>query len=204
MVRAMMKKTTRKYIWVLAANALLILAVIALWQFRLHAPTLKEGGDGRYLPQAAYMAGLTEGADLRDLKGQWTLLNLWATWCPPCLLEMPGLETLSKEYKSKGLQVIAISLDEASSPDEIKAKADKHKFGAVARNWDDKGQVYARLNPAGLPTTYLADPSGKIVHVFEGERDWSSPETRAEIDRFMNQSLDVSSGTSVNRSPARP
>ena len=198
MLRAMTKKTTRNYIWVLAANALLILAVVALWEFRLHqAP---KDPNAHYLPDVAYLSDLTNKASLTDLKGQWTLLNLWAAWCPSCVTEMPSLEKLANDYKSKGLHVVAISLDEAKSVDGVKANIAKFKFGPITHNWDDMGQVYAAMNPEGLPTTYLADPSGKIVHVFEGERDWSAQDARSVID----QSLDVNSGTTVNRSPTKP
>lgn len=198
MVPATMKKTTRKYVWSLAANALLLLVVIAVWQYRLHTPG--RDPDAQYLPDATYLADLQDQASLADLRGQWVLLNLWASWCPGCIVEMPSLEKLAKEYKSKGLYVIAISLDEAETPDNVQDSITKFKFGDIARNWDDKGQVYAKFNPPGLPMTYLADPSGKIIQTFAGERDWSDPQVRALID----QSLDVSSGTTVNKSPTSP
>jgi thiol-disulfide isomerase/thioredoxin len=193
MVAAMMKNTTRKYVWILIANALLLAAVAGVFQFRLrHMPPAAPGGDAavpqaaaQTLPRAEYLAGLSKTANLADIKGQWTLVNLWASWCPPCLKEMPSPEQLAKDYESKGLRIIAISLDEVNSPAEVEAILQKHKFGTIARNWDSKQEIYAKLNPEGLPVTYLIAPDGRIATTMEGDRDWSAPEIRASLDTFI-------------------
>ncbi|MCB1538838.1 MAG: TlpA family protein disulfide reductase [Alphaproteobacteria bacterium] len=212
-----MKNATRLYIRILVANALLIGVVMALWQYRLHGPGFApsfapaasapispalSGADAGPsaaggailpinpplpLPPATFLRDLDHDDDLAGLRGP-ALVNLWATWCPPCLKEMPTLQKLKDLYKDKNLQVIAISLDEVKSLDAFRARTARLNVGPVAQNWDRDGRVYAALNPVGMPMTYLLDAQGRVVARVIGERDWTDAESRAAIDRLLRAS----------------
>lgn len=197
-----MKKTTRNYIWILVANFLLVAAVGGVWQFRMNGtawasspkPVL-EGvfknvtvlGKPKPLKSAVYLANFEKDTDIADLKGQWTILNLWATWCPPCVLELPSLQKLAEARAARGLRVVAISLDDAESAAALKESLEarnlwRHK---ILRNWDETGAVSDVLWPDSMPYTVIVDPEGRMVATFEGEADWMSPEALKFVDSLL-------------------
>lgn len=197
-----MKKTTRNYFWVLTANFLLIGAVAALWQFRINngafpnAPPvpvlqgefkdIKIAATPKKLKNALYLSDLKNAADVVDLTGQWTLLNLWASWCGPCIIEMPALEKLAAERPE--LRIIAISVDSMENAQQVEAEVKKHKFPAFARNWDYKSQLYITLLPEAMPTTYVIDPQGRLFATIRGDPGWETPDAKAFLDSLLKPS----------------
>lgn len=120
---------------------------------------------------------------LRDFKGQLVLLNFWATWCEPCLEEMPSLRALEKHYKNKGLTVLAINIQE-SPFEELR---DKLTGIAVPENliFNVKRSQIATYQIEGIPLSILFDKSGKQIEVFEGPRVWNSPEMLSHFDKIL-------------------
>lgn len=176
-----MKKTTRNYLKLLIANTLLIAAVAVFWHVKVTTNVMEY----KQLPSAMYLKNLQTPEDIAEIKGQWTVLNLWASWCAPCIVEMPQFQNLHNEYKSKGLQVIAVSLDQVKTVAEIEAILKRHKMGDIARHWDDQGQVFMALAPGALPVTYILDPAGNIRATVSTPKVWDSPETKQWIDDVM-------------------
>lgn len=115
---------------------------------------------------------------LSSLKGKVVLLNFWATWCPPCREEMPALNKLYKEYKDKGLVVIAVSTDR-------KAEYVKDYLGKYPVNFpvlmDPDIKVSRQYRVFSMPTSFLLDKNGIIIKRYLGEEDWNSPEIRNTI-----------------------
>ena len=105
---------------------------------------------------------------LSSYKGKVVLLNFWATWCPPCLEEIPHFKALHSTYKDKGLEIIGISLDETGEG-PVKAFAKAHgisypvAMGSV-RLTQDYGGIRA------IPTTFLVDKKGRIAKKYLGSR----------------------------------
>lgn len=97
---------------------------------------------------------------LSQYKGKWVLVNFWATWCPPCLAEIPDLIALHKNKKNK-LVVLGIAMD-YRDPQEVVQFAGQQKIPYPIILGDRK--IAAQMGPVdGLPTTYLYNPQGKMV-----------------------------------------
>ena len=143
-------------------------------------------------PQAAPDVAFTDAAGTRHalstFRGRYVLLNLWATWCAPCVKEMPTLAKLQSEYAGKPVKVIAISLDKGDA-DVAKARAFIADKAPLQFYHGDYSLAFS-LTPAaeGLPTTLLFDRDGRERARLAGGADWSTPEAKAVIDRLLAQS----------------
>ena len=102
---------------------------------------------------------------LQDYRGKWVLVNFWATWCPPCLEEIPDLMELHEAHKKSDLVVIGVALDSTrESVVEFVAKK-KISYPVVFGDYDMAAQVG---EVEALPTSYLYDPAGKLVSYQQG------------------------------------
>jgi cytochrome c biogenesis protein CcmG/thiol:disulfide interchange protein DsbE len=105
---------------------------------------------------------------LADYRGKVVLLNFWATWCVPCLSEMPRFVAWQQEYGGRGLQVIGISMDDEEQP--VRITYQKYRLNYPVVMGDEKiGEMYGGI--FGLPVTFLIDRSGKIRFKHEGDTD---------------------------------
>jgi thiol-disulfide isomerase/thioredoxin len=103
---------------------------------------------------------------LEGLRGKVVLVNAWATWCPPCVLEMPGFQRVYEDYKDQGFTVLGISRDEAG-PDLVRAfLRQKGITYPVAMAWQASLNGFGEVG--GLPTSYLIGRDGKVKHRVEG------------------------------------
>ena len=116
---------------------------------------------------------------LPDLKGQPVLVNLWATWCGPCVLEMPTLDQLARDHSGK-LRVVTISQDIEGA-----AKVGPFWQGKDYRSlepWlDPENQLGFHYRTGMLPTTVLYDKDGREVWRMIGAHDWAGPRTEAML-----------------------
>ena len=121
------------------------------------------------------------GAKLRtlDLKGKPVLVNLWATWCGPCVLEMPMLDTLAGNHKD-ALRVITVSQDSGGAEKVAKLFAER-KFIRLQPWLDPDNNLGFHYNTGVLPTTVLYDAAGREVWRIVGAHDWLSPRTDAML-----------------------
>lgn len=106
-----------------------------------------------------------EEVKLSDYRGKGVMLNFWATYCDPCKAEMPYMEQLYPEYKEKGIEIIAVSLDLTELV--INRFIDKYDL-TFAIPHDAKSQVTDLYKIGPMPTTFFIDPDGKIVEKVEG------------------------------------
>jgi thiol-disulfide isomerase/thioredoxin len=113
------------------------------------------------------------------------VVNLWATWCAPCVKEMPTLAKLQEAYAGKPVKVMAISLDKGQ-PDIDKARAFIADKAPLVFYHGDYGLAFSVDPPTeGLPTTLIYDRSGHERARLTGGADWSTPEARAVLDRVL-------------------
>lgn len=120
---------------------------------------------------------------LDDYRGQYLLINFWATWCGPCKMEMPSLEALYRRFGSQNLTVLGISNDPfGARVVEPFMKAHNLSFPVLL---DPKQEISKRFGVNSLPTTFLVDPEGHIIGVLSGAEDWSKPETIAYFSDLL-------------------
>ncbi len=120
---------------------------------------------------------------MQDLRGKVVLLNLWATWCAPCVEEMPTLQALEKKMAGRDFVLLAVSEDE--QPKAVGPWIAQRGFTFPVL-LDERGQVGADLGITGYPETFIIDRQGRIVHHHVGYRDWSDREIVAALERLMD------------------
>jgi thiol-disulfide isomerase/thioredoxin len=120
--------------------------------------------------------------ELSSLKGKPVFMNFWATWCPPCVAEMPFINELYPEYKDK-VQFVMVSVDDPKDKDKVvNFIADKgFTFPVYTAEQADIAKAY---NIQGIPTTYIINDKGNIKKVHVG--GMTKPELRALLDKAAN------------------
>ena len=111
---------------------------------------------------------------LSDYRGKAVLLNIWATWCPPCVSEMPSMEKLYQNMKEEDFDILAVSIDE-SGADDVVSFMKKYKLNFTVLT-DPQGSLNDKYQTTGIPESYIIDKNGRIVEKIIGPRDWAAPE----------------------------
>jgi len=111
--------------------------------------------------------------ELRDYRGKIVVLNFWATWCPPCVEEMPSLVQLQQRFKDKGVTVLGVSVD--ADGDAYHRFITDHKIDFLTvRDADQKSNnLYGTFK---FPETYIIDRNGIVRRKFIGPVEWNQPE----------------------------
>ena len=173
---------------------LLIIVALTLLILRVQRPSPEnpQPKANQFKSQEGYMAprfslrnlkGNMEGLD--DHLGKVIVVNFWATWCVPCVKEMPSFENLYRRYRSQGLTLLAVSLDKGDST-KVKEFADKHKLSFPIL-LDTKG-VAEKLYPSfSIPFTYVIDKQGRVVARVDGAKNWESFETFEAVEHLLKQ-----------------
>lgn len=169
----------------------LILLVLRFQKTGSGNPEL-ESDLGQFKPEAGYLTprftlrnlrGNLEGLD--DHSGKVIVVNFWATWCVPCIKEMPSFETLYRRYRSKGLTLLAVSLDKEGSS-KVQEFVGKYKLSFPVL-LDTEG-IAEKLYPSfTIPFTYVIDKRGRVVARVDGAKDWESSETFKAMEYLLNQ-----------------
>ena len=167
---------------------LLLIILVAVVIYRVQAPA---DSQVKIKPQAGLEVGMqAPDFTLRNLNGNLEglsefkdkviILNFWATWCAPCLEEMPAFEKLYRRYRSQGLTVIAVSLDKGDTS-KVEKFVDEHSLTFPVLL--DLDGIAERIYPSfTIPFTYVIDKRGKIAARVDGAKNWSSNETFAALD----------------------
>jgi len=115
--------------------------------------------------------------NLKSLHGRVVLLNFWATWCAPCLIELPAFSAWQQQYASQGLQVVGISMDDDAAPVRQLVARLNAKY-PIAMGDAKLGEKYGGV--MGLPLTYLIDRNGVVRMRFQGETDLKTIERQLQ------------------------
>jgi peroxiredoxin len=155
--------------------AVALAALLVLFGLRGRAPSLA--------PDFVVPDLSGQAVRLSALRGKVVVVNLWATWCPPCREEMPSMERLYQRLRDRDFQLLAISEDEdGQRVVEPFVKEMKLSFPVLV---DPDHQVGDRYGVWGYPETFVLDRSGRIVERVIGPRDWASPESVAALEGLL-------------------
>lgn len=133
---------------------------------------------------------LTDGAGrpvhLSDFKGRVVLVNFWATWCAPCIREMPGLDKLEAKLGGPNFTVVAVNEDRGGAK-IAKPFLEKLRTPNLRLYVDDKMKLMRAFGVRGMPTSFLLDRAGNIVGKLEGIAEWDTPEVEALIRYYIDR-----------------
>ncbi|TAL31690.1 MAG: TlpA family protein disulfide reductase [Alphaproteobacteria bacterium] len=165
-------------LWVVALAALLSYGIVSLILSHRDAGrvNISENQDLKSLPAAAFYDASGKKVTLDDFKGQPVLVNLWATWCPPCVGELPSLERLQGKLRKQGLVVVAISMDRGEDMTAITKFLDKNRIEHLTPYWDKDREVLENWHAENLPVSYLIGRDGTVRKKFEGPAVWDRGE----------------------------
>lgn len=133
------------------------------------------------LPNVYFKDGDGKTIDLASLKGKVIFINFWATWCPPCIAEMPSINSLHGKFKDNG-KVVFLMVDVDGNYQKSDSFMKKHQYDlAVVSPASEIPPVFMQ---GAVPTTVILDPEGKMVYRQEGAADYSSAEMTEMIARL--------------------
>ncbi len=114
--------------------------------------------------------------------GKLLVLNFWATWCPPCIEELPSLDAFQLRLRSKGVVVLGISVDKNEKT--YKTFLDRARVSFLTAR-DPDGNISAAYGTYKYPETYVIDQNGRVVEKFVGPENWLKPEVIQRIERLL-------------------
>jgi thiol-disulfide isomerase/thioredoxin len=159
-------------------------------QQRADAPPALVGSFAQFTaneaPSPAPQAGFTANGkptSLADFRGRVVLLNFWATWCGPCVAEMPSLDRLEAALGGEDFIVVAVSEDR--NPAVVEPFFAEHQIGHLAQYHDPGGALASAFGIRGLPTSAVIDRKGNVVGRIEGAAEWDSAQAKALIRHYM-------------------
>lgn len=122
--------------------------------------------------------------NFETFKGQFTVVNFWATWCAPCRAEMPTLEALDKAFEGKGLDVVTIATGRNPVP-AIDKFFTEIGVENLPKHLDPKQALARDMAVLGLPVTVVLNPEGREIARLTGDAHWDSPEAQAILIALM-------------------
>jgi peroxiredoxin len=146
----------------------------------IHRPTAPSEA-----PDFSLMSLQGQPVRLREFRGKLVVLNFWATWCAPCLQEMPSMERLYRTFKHTAFVLLAVSMDRQGA--EVAQPFAENLQLTFPILLDPTSEVARQYGVRGLPTTYLIDPDGLVIGAVIGARDWYRDEIKALIAGLLRQ-----------------
>jgi len=123
---------------------------------------------------------------LADYKDAVVIVNIWATWCEPCLVEMPSLEALHRRYAQSGLRIVAVSVDAPGADAQIRAFRDR--LGLTFDILHDAADIRATYQTAGVPESFVIGRDGKLRRRVFSAENWDSESNRRLIEQLLGLS----------------
>lgn len=144
----------------------------------------KPASPAKDAPQTRFVDLKGEEQSLERYKGKVVVLNFWATWCAPCVREMPSLDRLQAALAGEGLAVVPLSLDGPTKP-RVEPFYKDRNLANLPILFDEKNVTFGRFAVSVLPTTIVLDRSGKEVGRLEGPAEWDQPEALALLRHYL-------------------
>jgi peroxiredoxin len=122
-------------------------------------------------------------------RGQVVLINIWATWCLPCRVEMPSIEELHRTYAPRGLKVVAVSIDDPGTDNAIRSFVSQYQLSFEILHDPDK-KISDLYQTSGYPETVIIGRDGIIRRKVLGASDWNSSQSRGLIERLLDEKVE--------------
>lgn len=134
-------------------------------------------------PSVLFKDGEGKTIDISKQKGKVLFINFWATWCPPCIAEMPSIAKLKSEIGDKDILFLMVDVDNKYK--KSKEFMDKHKYNLPV--YSPAGSIPSDLLSGAIPTTVIVDKEGRVVGRHEGGGDYSRPEVVKFFKELINK-----------------
>lgn len=142
-----------------------------------------EMSSARKVPNVSFKDTHGESIKLKQFKGKLLMVNLWATWCAPCIKEIPQMEHIRRVNADKDLMVLPLSIDEES--EQVAPFLQRHGL-ADYQTWLDPNKSIDRVMPADVvPATYFFDGSGNLIGFLRGYLDWGDKEVQPYLEKLI-------------------
>ena len=142
------------------------------------APTPVAAGPSPYPHNLAMRTADGRPVRLRDLRGKAVFVNLWASWCPPCRAEMPGIEALYRKVDKSKVAFVMLSLDEEPAKAQKFFASQGYTFPLFFGN----GELPAPFNSSTIPSTIILGPDGRLAARHDGMADYDTPDFKAALE----------------------
>jgi peroxiredoxin len=124
---------------------------------------------------------------LSSFRGNLVFLNFWATWCPPCVEEIPAMEVLNQRFKAKKFMMIAVSVDDSWERIDTFLNALSHPPSFLVLLDEDKALTTGIYGTEKFPETYLIGPDGTLLKKFAGSYNWTDPKQLKEFETLLSK-----------------
>ena len=137
-------------------------------------------------PSPNFMLTDLKGKDwqLSDLRGKVVFVNFWATWCPPCIKEMPSMDALNKRMSGKPFQMLTILYNDRPEFGQSLVNKSGYNFPVLI---DADSSTAKQYGLTGVPETYIIDTQGILREKFIGPFEWNSPEALQILKKYIPQ-----------------
>jgi peroxiredoxin len=151
--------------------------------FKVYDPTERE-----FPAYAHFYNPKGQKVTIGNYNGQYVLMNLWATWCPGCVKELPSLQNLGLYLQREKYPVtlIGLSLDREKTPVELAEFLARYDIAPFALYHDTDKSISKAYPVRGMPTTLLINPKGYVIYEFMGEADWMEP----DLVKFLKEEIE--------------
>ncbi|WP_426061465.1 TlpA family protein disulfide reductase [Hymenobacter sp. B1770] len=160
------------------------LLATGLWKAEVPASPAKMpgqlAGNQTYPHQLPLVTLAGQSVNLSDLKGKVVFVNLWASWCPPCVAEMPGIHALYQKMDPAQVAFVMISLDE----NPAKARALVQRRGYTFPVYFPTGPLPAPFNSSSIPSTVVLGPDGQVAARHDGMAEYDTPEFKQALEKL--------------------
>lgn len=158
---------------VLSITSVLILLLLNRYRSHYKSVTIVPIGVGLPAPDFTFSGINGNMVSLSDYRGKVVLVNIWATWCPSCVDEMPSMENLYQKLKNEDFEILAVSIDSLGA-EVVEPFMKKYKLTFPAL-MDSEGTLRIAYSTTGVPESFIIDKGGRLVKKIIGPLDWTNP-----------------------------
>ena len=178
-----MSRSLKRAIGIALIAGLIVGGLLAVTALRTDLDTVSVGSRAPAF-SATTLDSQRRTKSLSDYSGDVILLNIWATWCGPCRVEMPSIQNLHDAYAARGLKVVAVSVDAGGTEGQIRGFTDSLGLTFEILH-DSAGVIKQSYRTTGVPETVIIGRDGLIRKRVVGAVHWDSPSNRALVEQLL-------------------